>query len=71
MKTNIYILMISISFALTGCLGDQKGSGKNVSENSDSLLVENIFPFQLQHCHGSTIVELPNKDLLVAWFQGS
>lgn len=71
MKTNLYLLIISISFLLNGCHGDQKGSGKNASENSDSLLVENIFPFQLQHCHGSTIVELPNKDLLAAWFQGS
>lgn len=31
---------------------------------------QNIFPLQNQHVHGSTIVELPNGDLLVAWFQG-
>lgn len=37
----------------------------------DSLILQNIFPFQEQHCHGSTIVELPNRDLLCAWFQGS
>ncbi len=30
-----------------------------------------IFPYQDQHVHGSTIVELPNGDLLSAWFQGS
>lgn len=30
-----------------------------------------IFPLQDQHVHGSSIVELPNGDLLVAWFQGS
>ena len=30
-----------------------------------------IFPYQGQHVHGSTIVELPNGDLLSAWFQGS
>jgi len=30
-----------------------------------------IFPLIKQHCHGSTIVELPNGDLLAAWFQGS
>ena len=30
-----------------------------------------IFPLVTQHVHGSSIVELPNGDLLVAWFQGS
>jgi len=30
-----------------------------------------IFPLVQEHVHGSTIVELPNGDLLAAWFQGS
>jgi len=30
-----------------------------------------IFPLQKLHVHASTIVELPNGDLLAAWFQGS
>jgi predicted neuraminidase len=30
-----------------------------------------IFPLVDQHVHGSTVVELPNGDLLAAWFQGS
>ncbi|MCC5936125.1 MAG: exo-alpha-sialidase [Lunatimonas sp.] len=30
-----------------------------------------IFPIQQEHAHGSTLVELPNGDLLAAWFQGS
>jgi len=30
-----------------------------------------IFPAVQQHVHGSTIVELPNGDLVAAWFQGS
>jgi predicted neuraminidase len=30
-----------------------------------------IFPVQDEHVHGSTIVELPNGDLLTGWFQGS
>jgi len=30
-----------------------------------------IFPLVKQHVHGSTIVELPNGNLLAAWFQGS
>ena len=32
---------------------------------------ELIFPFQSQHVHSSSIVELPNGDLLTCWFQGS
>jgi predicted neuraminidase len=30
-----------------------------------------VFPYQEEHVHGSTVVELPNGDLLTAWFQGS
>jgi len=30
-----------------------------------------IFPMQPQHAHGSSIVSLPNGDILAAWFQGS
>ncbi len=30
-----------------------------------------VFPMVRDHVHGSTIVELPNGDLLAAWFQGS
>lgn len=30
-----------------------------------------VFPLVKEHVHGSTIVELPNGDLLAAWFQGS
>ncbi len=30
-----------------------------------------IFPYVSEHVHGSTVVELPNGDLLAAWFQGS
>lgn len=31
---------------------------------------ELIFPLQNEHTHGSSIVQLPNGDLLAAWFQG-
>jgi predicted neuraminidase len=44
--------------------------GENLKHH-DSLKMESIFPYQLNHCHGSTLVELPNKDLLAAWFQGT
>jgi predicted neuraminidase len=32
---------------------------------------ELIFPLQEKHCHGSSIVECPNGDLLACWFFGS
>lgn len=59
---------------LIGPAGFRNAEGQNrnyAAGNKDTLVLENIFPFQQQHCHGSTIVELPNKDLLCAWFQGS
>ncbi|HSH16529.1 MAG TPA: exo-alpha-sialidase, partial [Verrucomicrobiae bacterium] len=30
-----------------------------------------IFPAQEQHVHSSSLVELPNGDLLAVWFHGS
>lgn len=30
-----------------------------------------IFPEQPEHAHGSSVVQLPNGDMLAAWFQGS
>jgi predicted neuraminidase/predicted glycoside hydrolase/deacetylase ChbG (UPF0249 family) len=32
---------------------------------------EFIFPFQNEHVHGSSIVKLPDGDILACWFQGS
>ncbi len=36
-----------------------------------SLETELIFPKQDKHVHGSTLVELPDGDILAAWFYGS
>jgi predicted neuraminidase len=50
--------------ALNGLTQTRDGKNAIVSE-------EFIFPFQNEHVHGSSIVMLPNGDLLAAWFQGS
>ena len=43
-----------------------------VIEKAEKVYEETIvFPLQYEHVHGPTIVELPNGDLLAAWFQGS
>src|SRR5688500_3541443 len=46
------------------------GSKRN-DVNNVAFISNIIFPYQNEHVHGSTIVELPNGDLLSAWFQGS
>lgn len=35
------------------------------------LQSELIFPLQGKHVHGSSVIELPNGDLIAAWFYGS
>ena len=65
-----YLIIFLIIF-MGNCKSGHTGNRTAGSIKQDSLVMENIFPFQSMHCHGSTIVELPNSDLLVAWFQGS
>lgn len=59
----LFILGIAI-WCSCGNIKDDRGPSGIYSENI-------IFPLQNDHVHGPTIVELPNGDLLSAWFQGS
>lgn len=70
MRIFLWFASLWLFIFLAGCTS-KSDSRNQYPAKTDSLTVENIFPFQSEHCHGSTIVELPNKDLLVAWFQGS
>ena len=45
--------------------------GEKQVNQTKNLYANLIFPLQKEHVHGATIVELPNGDLLTAWFQGS
>jgi len=55
------LTLMALVFTLAAC-----------SENVDREFVQlEIYPLVKDHTHGSTIVELPNGDLLAAWFQGS
>jgi predicted neuraminidase len=66
------ISLLTVFFLLLLCFPiAAKIPGKGKLLKNDSIKIESIIPFQQQHCHGSTLVELPNKDLLAAWFQGS
>jgi predicted neuraminidase len=61
-----WIYLILILVISQGCSMHQK------PENVPAILDQQIiFPLQNEHVHGPTIVELPNGDLLTAWFQGS
>ncbi len=68
MKTGILSFIAFVLIIGPSCVN--KTNSDTPGEN-DTIFLENIFPFQTQHCHGSSIAELPNKDLLVVWFQGS
>lgn len=61
------IQLFSILFLFTAICGSAQ------TQNSKKAIVsqEFIFPYQNEHVHGSSIVMLPNGDLLAAWFQGS
>ncbi len=60
--------LIFAAYLLTFIVSCEKKVDNGPSEAFFSSL---IFPYQDDHVHGSTIVELPNGDLLSAWFQGS
>jgi len=64
MKKIIYSIITS--FLLTGVV-----IGNPVKESKAIVTYEFIFPFQNEHVHGSSIVVLPNGDMLAVWFQGS
>ncbi|MDW3652073.1 MAG: exo-alpha-sialidase [Bacteroidia bacterium] len=48
-----------------------KENPKPESSNLEAFLKTDVIPLQNLHSHGATIVELPNGDLLSAWFLGS
>src|SRR5688572_12335704 len=60
------VLMAVVVICGVAC---QKKSDVEINERA--LHSQIIFSLQDEHVHGSTIVALPNGDLLAAWFQGS
>ena len=58
----IYIFAL---LSTLNCLGQTRNVTKAI------ISEETIFPYQNEHVHGSSIVILPNDDLIAVWFQGS
>ncbi|MBA4056708.1 MAG: hypothetical protein C0490_18485, partial [Marivirga sp.] len=52
---------------IIACIGCKQSETVHVKDFQSEI----IFPYQDQHVHGSSVVELPNGDLISAWFQGS
>ncbi len=61
----------TISFITIGLLGAISLLAQPATEKATPVFESLIFPPQPQHTHGSSIVSLPNGDILAAWFQGS
>ncbi|MBS1949228.1 MAG: exo-alpha-sialidase [Bacteroidetes bacterium] len=59
----------TVLFAL--CIFFFKDVLSQAVEKAPKVFETLIFPEQAQHVHGSSIVVLPNGDILAAWFQGS
>jgi predicted neuraminidase/predicted glycoside hydrolase/deacetylase ChbG (UPF0249 family) len=56
---------------LTGCFLLLPFVSEAQQKSGSSFRSEFIFPEQDKHVHSSSVVELPNGDLLVCWFEGS
>jgi predicted neuraminidase len=63
----IFLLIVSGSIIYPSCKTPDDGTAASLP----LLETGQVFPLQDEHTHGSTIVELPNGDLLAGWFQGS
>lgn len=64
-STGRFLLFLSMSFFLGLNVFAQKAKKNLVYES------QMIFPLQDKHVHSSSIVELPNGDMLSCWFEGS
>lgn len=61
-------LMIIVLQVFVGCF---LSFGQETASTEPIISKTLVFPLQAQHVHGSSLVQLPNGDLLLAWFQGS
>jgi predicted neuraminidase len=64
-------IKIIVSYSCLLLIGWSCETNKESAQNNEMVISQIIFPYQDEHVHGSTIVELPNGDFLSAWFQGS
>ena len=64
-------MRIKLFFLITSTFLFGGINAQPATEKAPEIFQTLIFPMQPQHTHGSSIVTLPNGDILAAWFQGS
>jgi predicted neuraminidase len=64
-------MRIKLFFLITSTFLFGEINAQPATETAPEIFQTLIFPMQPQHTHGSSIVTLPNGDILAAWFQGS
>ena len=70
-KYSVYLFAAACCLLFTGGFM-LAGAGKKVQKDVPPVFrSEYIFPVQGKHVHSSSVVELPNGDLLACWFEGS
>jgi predicted neuraminidase len=71
-KHNLILIYLILAAGGRGFIDASLAKNNSPAGNKEAFCKTiEIFPLVSQHVHGSTVVELPNGDLLAAWFQGS
>ena len=70
MKFKSFVI-ISTLFLFLIQSSNSAAQDRTKKSKKESITSEIIFPFQDLHVHSSSIVELPNGDILSCWFEGS
>jgi len=68
-KKSILSVFITVALCFACSLAEAQTASSRLK--GSPFRSEYIFPFQQLHVHSSSIVELPNGDLLSCWFEGS
>ncbi|MEA1878590.1 MAG: exo-alpha-sialidase [Bacteroidota bacterium] len=65
---------VFIVILMLGCILSKATSvAQSSSDHAQTIIIDSeyIFPLQDLHVHSSSLIELPNGDLLCCWFEGS
>src|SRR5690625_6216657 len=67
---SVLILLLVLNSCTGNAPGEERGGGASDTGEPFYRSAEIFAPIEL-HTHGGTITELPNGDLMAAWFEGT